>query len=107
MKPEVIKTLRRSLGMTQVKFAKALGVSFATVNRWERGHCVPLSDRLGFLRSLRLRTKELCGVTDKGYHFSRCGNRAIVRLAKKDWQNFETVFFLTKKDLRKMLAVLI
>ncbi len=33
--------LRRQLGMTQVQFAKALGVSFASVNRWENGQARP------------------------------------------------------------------
>ena len=34
-----LKTIRHSVGLTQVQFAKAMNVSFATVNRWERGHC--------------------------------------------------------------------
>jgi putative transcriptional regulator len=36
-----IKRLRLSLGMTQIRFAEILGVSFATVNRWENGHAKP------------------------------------------------------------------
>ena len=32
-----IKTIRHKCLMSQTEFAKALGVSFTTVNRWESG----------------------------------------------------------------------
>lgn len=38
---EEIKRLRRKAFMTQEDFAKELGVSFATVNRWETGKSMP------------------------------------------------------------------
>jgi len=38
---EEVKTLRERLGLSQQAFAKALGVSFSTVNRWEMGHTEP------------------------------------------------------------------
>ena len=38
---EAIKTLRKKLILSQTEFAKLLGVSYATVNRWESGHFVP------------------------------------------------------------------
>ena len=34
---EMVKYARKQLSMTQTELAKALGVSFATVNRWENG----------------------------------------------------------------------
>ena len=37
----LIKQIRNDLNMSQSEFAKRLGVSFATVNRWENGHSVP------------------------------------------------------------------
>lgn len=40
---EKIKIVRKRLGMTQAKLASALGVSFATVNRWENGQVSPSS----------------------------------------------------------------
>lgn len=52
-----IKTLRKACGLTQVEFADKMRVSFATVNRWERGHCGPLPDRLERLQELK---KETC-----------------------------------------------
>lgn len=39
--PEEVRQLRKSLGMTQEGFAHMIGVTFATVNRWERGKSVP------------------------------------------------------------------
>lgn len=53
MKPEVIKGIRKQSGMTQTEFAKAMRVSFATVNRWEKGHFVPLPDRLDRLKEFK------------------------------------------------------
>jgi len=39
--PELVKEVRRQLGLTQGELAHALGVSFATVNRWENGKTKP------------------------------------------------------------------
>ena len=37
----LIKALRESMILSQEEFAKYLGVSFATVNRWEKGRHEP------------------------------------------------------------------
>jgi putative transcriptional regulator len=39
--PALIKDVRRQLGLSQEELAHALGVSFATVNRWENGRAIP------------------------------------------------------------------
>jgi DNA-binding transcriptional regulator YiaG len=39
--PERVKGIRRQLGLSQEELAHALGVSFATVNRWENGKTSP------------------------------------------------------------------
>lgn len=39
--PTLIRALRQRLGLSQEKFAAKLGVSFQTVNRWERGRTKP------------------------------------------------------------------
>ncbi|ANA40324.1 transcriptional regulator [Geobacter anodireducens] len=39
--PERVKDVRRQLGLSQEELAHALGVSFATVNRWENAKTVP------------------------------------------------------------------
>jgi DNA-binding XRE family transcriptional regulator len=38
----LVKETRKRLGLTQVQFAQTLGVSFQSVNRWERGKTKPL-----------------------------------------------------------------
>ncbi len=40
--PVFVKETRKRLGLTQLQFAQALGVSFQSVNRWERGKTKPL-----------------------------------------------------------------
>lgn len=39
--PDRVRRLRERLGLTQVEFAAKLGVSFASVNRWENERFVP------------------------------------------------------------------
>ncbi len=39
--PDLVKEIRRQLGLSQEELAHALGVSFATVNRWENGKTNP------------------------------------------------------------------
>ena len=41
MSAEEIRSIRRMLGMSQEKLARELGVSFCTVNRWERAKTAP------------------------------------------------------------------
>jgi DNA-binding transcriptional regulator YiaG len=36
-----VKNLRTVLKLSQTEFAELLGISYATVNRWENGHTVP------------------------------------------------------------------
>ena len=39
--PDSIRKLRAKLGLTQTRLAELLGVSFASVNRWENGQSRP------------------------------------------------------------------
>ena len=57
MNSEQIKQLRSQLHMSQKAFAAVVGVSFATVNRWENGKAKPQSDRIQRLRALALETE--------------------------------------------------
>ena len=38
---EKIKFARKRMGLSQEKFAAKMGVSFSTINRWEKGHFLP------------------------------------------------------------------
>ena len=50
--PQRIKRLRADLGLTQARLAAELGVSFATVNRWENGQVKP--SRLSWAQLVKL-----------------------------------------------------
>jgi len=39
--PEAVKTARETLKMSQEDLARALNISFATINRWENGRTHP------------------------------------------------------------------
>ncbi|RLB93762.1 MAG: transcriptional regulator [Deltaproteobacteria bacterium] len=39
--PELVKEVRKQLGISQEELAHKLGVSFATINRWENGKTMP------------------------------------------------------------------
>ena len=54
MTADEIREVRKKLGLSQEAFAKELRVSFATVNRWERGHASPQADRLARIKGLVL-----------------------------------------------------
>src|ERR1039457_2042859 len=49
---EQIRGIRNRLRMSQQAFAAALGVSFATVNRWENGKAKPQKDRIDRIKAL-------------------------------------------------------
>lgn len=59
MTGDCIKAIRKAMGLTQMEFARAFQVSFATVNRWERGHYQPLPDRLAKLREWRRKARKV------------------------------------------------
>jgi DNA-binding transcriptional regulator YiaG len=47
-----VRELRHRLGMTQERLAQYMGVSFATINRWERGRSKPSPLAMQRLRDL-------------------------------------------------------
>lgn len=51
--PEAIRSLRERLGLTQAELAARLGVSFASVNRWENGQSRPSGMAVAQLERLR------------------------------------------------------
>ncbi len=53
MTPEEITAIRKSLGITQNKFAQLLEASPVTVNRWENGHASPSRLYIKELKELR------------------------------------------------------
>ena len=53
--PRLVKELRNLTGLTQEKLAVQLGVTFATVNRWENGHVLPSPLALNRVEGLLLK----------------------------------------------------
>ena len=49
---DIIKDIRSRLNLSQMEFAEKLGVSFATLNRWENGHHEPSKIALGNIKRL-------------------------------------------------------
>ena len=51
-----VKDVRQQIGISQEDLARALGVSFATVNRWENGKTIPsklgLKQFVGFCKKM-------------------------------------------------------
>lgn len=52
--------MRQMLGLTQASFAKKLGVSYVTVNRWENGHVKPSPLAIEKLKKLAMKTGFSC-----------------------------------------------
>ena len=50
--PEMLKKYREKVLLTQTELAKKLGVSFASVNRWENGQFEPTMKAKRKLRDL-------------------------------------------------------
>jgi len=49
---EIIKEIRSCLNLSQSELAETLGVSFATVNRWEKGRCEPSQIAVNAIKNL-------------------------------------------------------
>lgn len=47
---DAIKTIRRKTLLSQSDFAKEIGISFSTVNRWENGKAVPKLCKLKLIK---------------------------------------------------------
>ena len=52
----LVKETRKRLQLTQLQFAQSLGVSFQSVNRWERGKTKPLPI---VLKQIEVKLKEI------------------------------------------------
>jgi type I restriction enzyme M protein len=79
--PYVLGLIRLKLDLTQEELADKLGVSFATVNRWEQGHRLPQKAYL--VKIIALANK--CGVD------MNCKPNARLRAAMKEADEIVTV----------------
>lgn len=51
--PKTLQSLRSSAGLSQEALARLLGVSFVSINRWERGASAPSPDQAARIRHLK------------------------------------------------------
>lgn len=74
-----IKSIRRSLGYSQLEFSKAIGATKSAVNNWENGYNYPNNERLKVIA-------ELGGMTVKELHFSSLIGQRIkhIRVSRKE-----------------------
>ncbi len=102
---EIIKEIRSCLNLSQNELAEKLGVSFATVNRWEKGHCEPSQIAMNEI-------KRLCSSSDidfsqfKGariisrdetvtlYHGSKSGIRGTIAPVSRVHCDFGKGFYM-------------
>ncbi len=61
--PELVSAIRERAGLTQEALARELGVSFPTVNAWERGRSCPRADHLEALQQFAERVGIHRGIT--------------------------------------------
>lgn len=102
---DMIKDIRIRLNLSQTELAEQLGVSFATVNRWEKARCQPSQIAINAI-------KRLCGqnqidftqfegnsilTTDETvtlYHGSKSGIRGAISPSRRDKCDFGKGFYM-------------
>lgn len=90
-----IKTIRSRLDLSQAKLAEKLGVSFATVNHWEKGHCEPSQIPVNAIKNLCAEHDKLEGtsiITSNEavilYHGSKSGLHGPIAPSSRDLCDF-------------------
>ena len=56
--PQTVKSVRKQLGLSQEELAHELGVSYATINRWENAKTVPFKLARSQFEAFCIRMKE-------------------------------------------------
>lgn len=102
---EMIREIRSCLNLSQSELAKKLGVSFATVNRWEKDHCEPSQIAINVIKSLCadnnidfsqfegnhiISTNEIVTL----YHGSKAGIRGVIAPASREHCDFGRGFYM-------------
>ncbi len=92
--PDVLRAIRANLGLTQTELAERLGVSFATVNRWEGGDGSTKPQKAKMAGILALAEEARVDVADPG------DAAAVASLRRKRMAKGETK---TTKPMEQML----
>lgn len=102
---EIVREIRARTGVSQRQLADALNVTFATVNRWENGHCEPTPLAVDGLRNFceqrgfdyaefegNIRKTGSGAVTL--YHGSKSGLRGDIRPISRELCDFGQGFYM-------------
>lgn len=102
---EMIKEIRSYLNISQGELADVLGVSFATVNRWEKGRCEPSQIAVNAIKNLCaerkidfsqfegnhiIRTDEIVTL----YHGSKSGIHGMIAPVSRERCDFGKGFYM-------------
>lgn len=111
----VIKLARKSLGMTQVEFANALGSSQSNVTGWESGRNVPGGDNLVKIaalttdESLKARLLEASGLAEfvsrPASNLSTCGYPTISIRLLRDPAAAGTARMVDESEVERLLVL--
>lgn len=82
--PDVLRAIRANLQLTQTELAERLGVSFATVNRWEGGDGSTQPQRAKMARILALAEEAGVDVAEPGHTAGTVASTQRTRATKAD-----------------------
>ena len=113
---EIVKAIRQRTGDSQKELAAALNVSFATVNRWEKGHCEPaplaLTGVKAYCAARGINYAEFEGNTvtiGSGavelYHGSKSGIKGAIAPKSRPFCDFGTGFYMGTERLQPLTLI--
>ena len=111
-----IKEIRSRLNLSQSELAEKLGVSFATVNRWEKGHCEPSQIALIAIKNLcaenNIDFSQLEGTsiiqsdeTVTLYHGSKSGLHGPIAPISRDRCDFGRGFYMGTERIQPLTLI--
>jgi len=113
---EIIKDIRSQLNLSQTELAQKLGVSFATINRWENEHCEPSQIAINAIKRLcaqnNIDYSQFEGnriiTTDEVitlYHGSKAGINSTIQPNSRDKCDFGKGFYMGTNRIQPLTLI--
>ncbi len=113
---EIIKEIRSCLKLSQNELAGKLGVSFATVNRWEKGHCEPSRIAINAIKNLcassnidfsRFEGNHIISSNDivTLYHGSKSGISGAIAPVSREYCDFGKGFYMGTDRMQPLTLI--